>query len=99
MVLEFTVSVVSALINAATIFGSASEGLSHIVLVAITFPLALGIVLVGLLNPDKDRTFKANAITLTVIASLLLSTIWPGLVGSDSASTKGLPGMVIFTAL
>ena len=61
MVLEFTVSVVSALINAATIFGSASEGLSHIVLVAITFPLALGIVLVGLLNPDKDRTFKLEA--------------------------------------
>jgi hypothetical protein len=28
----------------------------------------------------------------TVAAHLMLSTIWPEFVGSDSASTKGLPG-------
>ncbi|KAL1994325.1 hypothetical protein VTN49DRAFT_2994 [Thermomyces lanuginosus] len=66
-----------------------------VTVVQIAIPLALPVVLLGILKEEKANATTASAVSWTVIGGFLHSSQWPSLLSADSASTKGVPRCIV----
>ncbi|KAL1976249.1 hypothetical protein VTN31DRAFT_2531 [Thermomyces dupontii] len=67
-----------------------------VAVIQIFIPLALPVILLGVLREEHSSATTTSAVSWSVIGRFLHASRWPTLLYADSAAIRGVPGHILF---